>query len=301
MPDNRPISHFLTLGLLALIWGTSFMFVKIALFSITPLSIVALRISIASLVIFVILTQNGLNLPRSPKIWFHCLVIGLLGTVIPFFLVSWSIQYIDSAIAAIFMSLTPLFTLVLAHYMTHDEKISRYKVFGILCGLGGVISLFYGTMAAPDRSELALQGLGALLLTAFFYSLSGIMIKRLKDEESLSISATMLLSSALVITPIAFIIEQPWMLEPSYSSLVSVIFLGVFSTGIATLFLVKLIQQAGATFVSYNTYLIPIVGIFAGYFWLDESLKYSNFISISLIFIGIFLAERWEKRARKRK
>lgn len=300
MGDNRPISHFIILGLLGLIWGTSFMFVKIALTSITPLSIVAMRISIGALVIFIILSKKGLKLPDNLKIWFHCLAIGLVGTVVPFFLVSWSVQYIDSAIAAIFMSLTPLFTLVLAHYMTHDEKISRYKILGIICGLGGVISLFYGTIVAPDRSEFAVAGLIALLFTALFYSIASIMIKKLNRVNALSVSAAILISSAAIISPIALILEQPWQLEVSLSSLASVIILGVFATGIATIFLVNLIHQAGATFVAYNTYLIPVVGILAGYIWLDEALKYSNFASIFFIFLGIFLAEKWEKTARNK-
>lgn len=300
MRDNRPISHFITLGLLGLVWGSSFMFVKIALISITPLSIVAMRISIGALVIFIILSKKGLKLPNSLKIWFHCLAIGLVGTVVPFFLVSWSIQYIDSAIAAIFMSLTPLFTLILAHYMTHDEKISRYKILGVICGLGGVISLFYGTIVAPERSEFAVAGLVALLFTALFYSIASIMIKKLKEEETLSVSAAILLTSTAVIVPIAFIMEQPLQLEITFSSFAAVVFLGVFATGIATMFLVNLIHQAGATFVAYNTYLIPIVGILAGYIWLDEALKYSNFASIFFIFLGIFLAEKWEKTARNK-
>lgn len=298
MTENRVPSHFIYLILLALMWGTAFMFVKFSLDSITPLSLAAGRITIGAIVITAIALKMGARLPRELSQWVLCAAIGITSSVIPFILMNWSIQYVPSALAAICMSLSPLFTITLAHYITHDEKFSANKLIGIMFGIVGVASLFYGTMTEMDSSRIIFLALSGLVTTAFFYALGGVLVKKLKNKDPLSTAPAMLISAALFAVPLALIFEEPWALTPTTSAIYSMLILGIFATGIASLMLFHLTHMAGATFVSYNTYLIPLVGMTAGYFWLDEPLKATYMISVLFIFAGIYLAEKRRKTAK---
>lgn len=295
MTDNRAPSHFIYLALLALFWGSAFVFVKISLDSISPLTLAASRITIGAIVITVITLKVGEKLPQDRGQWLLCAVIGIIGNVIPFFLLNWSIQFVDSSLAAICMSLSPLFTITLAHYMTHDEKFSANKLIGIIFGVVGVASLFYGTMVEVATSTTLLLALSGLLATAFFYALAGVLVKRLKNKNPLSTSSAMLISASVITIPLALIFETPWTLTPTAPAVYSILILGIFATGIAALILFHLTQLAGATFVSYGTYLIPLVGMTAGYIWLDEPLTTTYLVSVSFIFTGIYLAEKRSK------
>ncbi|WP_339860869.1 DMT family transporter [Paremcibacter congregatus] len=292
MTDNRSPLHFFYLFLLALFWGSAFMFNKVAVDSIPPLTIAAGRIFIGALIVTGLALKMGAKLPRGRDQWVQCLVIGILGNVIPFFLVSWAVQHVQSALAAICMSLMPLFTLALAHVMTHDEKFSVQKLIGVIFGVLGIVSLFYGTIREVTPSLTLYLALFGLLATSFFYALCGVLIKNLKNKNPLSTSAAMLIMASVVIIPLALMLEHPWTATPTVDALVATVMLGVFSTGLAAYVLFHLTHITGAVFVSYNTYLIPLVGMAAGYIWLDEALKSTYFISICFIFTGIYLAER---------
>ncbi|MCK5425297.1 MAG: DMT family transporter [Emcibacter sp.] len=299
MTDNRATSHFIYLILLALFWGSAFMFIKISLDSVGPLTIAASRITIGALVLTAISLKMGVKLPKNKSEWFHCALVGITGTVLPFLLATWSIQYVHSALAAICMSLSPLFTMILAHYMTHDEKFSASKLTGIIFGVVGVGSLFYGTMTDVDSSPIMFLALFGLVATSFFYALGGVLIKKLKNKDPLGTASAMLISAALFTIPLALVFEEPWTLNPTAPAIYSILILGIFGTGIAALVLFHLTHLAGAIFVSYSTYLIPLVGITAGYIWLNEPLKETYFISVSFILAGIFLAEKRRKKERK--
>ncbi|VAX02015.1 hypothetical protein MNBD_ALPHA03-329 [hydrothermal vent metagenome] len=292
MTENRAPSHFIYLILLALLWGTAYMFVKIALESIPPLTISAGRTVIGAAIISLIALRMGVKLPEKLSDWGHCTIIGLAGAVIPFFLMSWGLQYVQSSLAAICMSLLPLFTILLAHYLTNDEKFKANKLVGIIFGIIGVSSLFYGTISGLDSSVNLYLALFALLLTSFFYALSGVLIRGLKNKNPLSTSSAMLISSSLITIPLALFFEEPWTISPTSSALYALFALGIFSTGIAALVLFHLTHLAGATFVSHSTYMLPLVGISSGYIWLDEPLKITYVISVLFIFTGIFLAEK---------
>ncbi|VAW05521.1 hypothetical protein MNBD_ALPHA01-65 [hydrothermal vent metagenome] len=296
MTENRAPSHFIYLILLALLWGTAYMFVKISLESVPPLTISAARTTIGAIILTLIALKMGIKLPRELSQWRDCAIIGVAGTVIPFFLLNWSIQYVHSSLAAICMSLLPLFTVVLAHYLTHDEKFKLNKLIGIFFGMIGVASLFYGTMTGVDSGPQVYLALIGLIATSFFYALSGVLIKRLKNKNPISMASAMLIVSSVMTIPLALIFDSPWTITPSLSSIYSILMLGAFSTAMATLLLFHLTHLAGATFVSYSTYLLPLVGISSGYIWLDEPLKITYILSVLFIFIGIFLAENGKIR-----
>ncbi len=274
------------------------MFVKISLESVPPLTISAARTTIGAVILTLIALKMGIKLPRELSQWRDCAIIGVAGTVIPFFLLNWSIQYVHSSLAAICMSLLPLFTIILAHYLTHDEKFRLNKLVGIFFGMIGVASLFYGTMTGVNSGTYTYLALIGLIATSFFYALSGVLIKRLKNKNPISMAAAMLIVSSVMTIPLALIFDSPWTITPSLSSLYSILMLGAFSTAMATLLLFHLTHLAGATFVSYSTYLLPLVGISSGYIWLDEPLKITYILSVLFIFIGIFLAENGKIKTR---
>ncbi len=262
------------------------------------MTIAASRITIGALVIAAFVFLSGGKLPTHASIWKKGTVIGLIGVGIPFVLISWAMQHITSGAAAITMSIIPISVFVMAHFATHDEKMSWMGLFGLLCGIGGIVVLFYDTLKHTDNDALSTYALLAMLISAFGYALSGVMIKRYVKTDAINTSFVMLTTSAIVIWPLVLFFEQPMNMVIGISEIIPILYLGVLATGLTTMVLVMLNQKAGATFVSYNTYLIPIIAVFAGYIWLEEPLKEETFLAIFFIMIGIFISQ---KKTKKRK
>ena len=294
MTDKRPISHYFYLLFLSTVWGCSFLFLKMIAPIVPPLTIAAVRISVGALVIAIYILMKKENFPTHSSIWIKGTIIGIIGTGVPFAFISWSMNYINSGTAAICMSIIPLSVFVMAHFSTHDEKMSWTGLLGIISGICGILVLFYDNLSA-DNSTLATLALLAMLLAAFGYALANILIRRYVKTDPISTAFVILTTSSLVIWPITFIFESP--LDVNYGSveILSLLYLGILPTGIATMVLVTFTQKAGSTFVSYNTYLIPIVGVLAGYIVLDEALKQTTILSILFIAVGIYISQRPKK------
>lgn len=295
MNDHRPLNHYLYLVFLAGAWGTSFMFVKISVATIPPITTAAVRVTVATLILLAVLFYQKKPFPTDPKFWMKASLLGLVGTALPYMLLSWGMQFIGSGTAAICMSFIPLTTFFLAHFMTEDEKMSWRGLAGILMGIVGILVLFYQVAGQDSGTSMSYMALGALLITAFGYALVGVLVKTLGSPSPVKISMAMLLVSALFLWPFALIFEQPWLISPSRESATALLFLSIISTALPTLVMVWLINQAGATFMSYNTYLVPLVGVLAGYVWLDEALKETTLVSLIFILAGIYIAQRKKK------
>lgn len=297
MAENRPLSHYLYLLFLSGVWGCSFLFLKIIAPTVPPMTIAAARITIGALIIVSYVLLKGGRLPTHSSIWLKGSLIGITGTGIPFILISWSMLYINSGIGAICMSVIPLFVFVMAHFTTHDEKMSWAGLLGILSGILGIVVLFYDTLKMSNVDAMGTYALIAMLVASFGYALGNILIRRYVKTEPINTSFVMLTTSAIVIWPLALIFEQPLSIDYGSIEILSILYLGILPTGITTMVLVILTQKAGSTFVSYNTYIIPIVGVIAGYLFLDETLKETTFLSILFIAGGIFIAQRQRVRA----
>ncbi|RMF10846.1 MAG: EamA/RhaT family transporter [Alphaproteobacteria bacterium] len=266
------------------------MFVKIAVTDIPPLSLAAGRVALGAGVLTLVALLQGQRFPRDRTAWLHALIVGIIGTVVPFFLIGWGQQYVDSALAAISMSSVPLFTLPLAHLLTHDEKLAPIKIAGVILGFIGVALLVLASTS--ETLESTPVGLIAILVAAFCYALAGILIRKMPEENAAVSGAMILLTGATVLIALSCLVDRPWRLAPGFEALLSVAVLGVFSTGLATLALVKLIERVGVTFASLNNYLVPVVGIACGVVWLDETLQPSAWIAFTFILVGVYLTSK---------
>ena len=292
----RPVDYLLLL-LLSAIWGSSFLFIKLAVATIPPMTLVAARLVLAALALLVFLAATGRRLPRDPGIWRGFLVVGVIGNVVPFFLINWGEVTVDSSLAAIVLAVMPLATVVLAHIFTADERLTPMKGLGVAVGFGGIVAL-----VGPD----ALTGFGrevvsqlAIAGAACCYAATTVFVRRsrLVDLPPAVNTAGMLVTAAVVAVPLALVADRPWELPmPATGSLLALVVLALLCTSAAFLILFRLLATTGATFVSLLNYLAPVFGVFWGALLLGESLGLDTLGALALIMIGLALAQTRGRR-----
>ncbi len=293
-----PGQRFENLGLLvvlAAVWGASFLFIKVAVADIPPLTLVAGRVLLGCLALLLLLRLVGQALPRDRRLWLDFFVVALVGNVVPFFLIAWGELEIDSALAAILMGATPIAAVLLAHALTADEKLTPGKLAGVSLGFCGVVVL-----VGPE----ALRGLGrelwaqlAIVAAGCGYALGGIYTRRrgLTRLPPSVIACGVLLASSALVLPLALVLERPWRLAPGPDSLLALLALGLLSTGAAYLVLFRLLARAGVTFVALNNYLVPLFGMLLGALLLGEAVPPTALAALGLILLGVGLAQ-WPLR-----
>ncbi len=290
MPPSSHHTNAALLAALALIWGSSYMLIKLGLETLPPLTIAAARIVLAAVVVSAIVWWRGERLPTGLNQWRPFMVMAMLSTVLPYFLIAWGEVRIDSGLTGILLGCMPLTTLVLAHLFTRDERLSRFKVMGLILGAAGL-----GILVGPD----AMAGLGghllgelAVIAAAMCYAATTVYAHRfIRSRPAVSSAATLLVASVIIL-PFALVLDTPWRLEPSALSLAAVALLGIVGTGIATLIYFRLIRGAGATFTSTINYLIPPVSVLWGVLLLGESPTPRMAGAMVLILAGIGLINR---------
>jgi len=271
--------------ILSVLWGGSFFFVGVAVKELTPFTIVLLRVGIAAIALLGVVYLSGLRMPSSPRIWFSFIIMGALNNLIPHSLIVWGQTHIASGLASILNATTPIFSVILAHYLTREESLSKNKLFGIFVGWVGVVVLI---------GFESLKGLGvnvlsqiAVLGAAFSYACAAIYGRQFSNLSPLVVAAGMLISSTVLALPLALILETPVSLSPGWFTIASIIGLAVFSTALAYIIYFKVLASAGATNILLVTFLIPISAILLGVFVLGEQLSTSVFGGMILIFIGL--------------
>lgn len=277
------------LFVLAVVWSGSFPAIKVGVETIPPLTLTAGRILIAALVLTAFTFIRGDGLPRVRRVWVYCLLIGILGNGLPFTLINWGEEYVDSGQAAILMAVMPLVTIVLAHFFTKGDRLSPLKVMGVVIGFTGVVVL-----VGPE----AVKGLGgdvwrqlAISGGAVCYSLTVILTRNMPPSPLIARSAGVVIMGALVMTPAALIVDRPWALEPNTDGLLAMVFLGLFPTALATIVLFHLVQLRGASFVAYSNYLIPVFAVMWGAAFLDEALSPQTGTALLVILAGLVLTQ----------
>jgi len=288
MGSMKP-NEWALLIILSIFWGGSFFFTKIALRDFEPFTLVFLRISIAALILVSVVYLSGRRLPASPKTWLGYIILGLINNVIPFSLIVWGQTRIESGVASILNATAPIFTVLLAQFLTSDERLTIPKIMGVLVGFIGV----YLMMMPELNNGFSWRGLGqlAVLGAAFSYSFAAIFGKRFKHFPAVVNSAGMLLCSSIIMLPLVIIIDAPWSLRPSFEAVSAVLGIAVISTVAAYLLYFHLLSAAGATNVLLVTFLIPVSALLLGVGVLGEVIKFFEYAGMGCIFLGLIIID----------
>jgi drug/metabolite transporter (DMT)-like permease len=282
------LMEWLLLITLSILWGGSFFFVGIAVHALPRFTIVALRVGLAAIALNVIVFAMKLNMPRNWQLWTAFFGMGLLNNMIPFSLIVWGQTHIASGLASILNATTPLFTVIVAHFLTHDEKMTGGRLVGVVVGFAGVV-----LMIGPET----LDGLGtntlaqiAVLGAAISYAFAGVFGRRFRNLgiAPLVTATGQVTASTVVLIPLALLVERPWMLPmPALDVWGAIIGLALLSTALAYIIYFRVLATAGASNVLLVTFLIPISAILLGSTILGEKLDLKHFVGMGLIGLGL--------------
>ena len=268
---------------LVALWGSSFLFTAISVASVDPISVVFYRLVLGGVVLSLVVYARGHKFPRNARIWGGFLLMAIAGNSLPFFLISWGQQTIDSGVAGMIMAIMPLMTMVFAHYFVEGETLNRYKIAGFSLGITGV-TLLLGPVFSGGGQAL-LSGL-AIFTAATCYAVNAILIKRLPRFSPMVGACGVLIMASLVLLPF-WLLLAPQNNSISQDSMLAVIWLGIGPTGIATIVLFSVIDRAGPTFLSTINYLVPVVAFFCGAWLLHEPVSWHHFVALGTILGGI--------------
>ena len=284
--------EWMLLVLLSVVWGGSFFFNGIALREFPTLTIVTARVGLAALALMFLMKMLGQGIKLNRQILKAFFGMSFLNNVVPFSLIVWGQQHIASGVASILNATTPLFTMLVAHWFTTDEKINPRRLLGVLTGMGGV-GLIMG-LDSMESSGFHLLGQSAILLAAFSYGLAGVYGKRFAQLgiSPLATATGQLCASSMILIPLTLWIDQPWtMTIPSFKGIGSLLGIALLSTALAYVIYFRLLKTAGATNLLLVTLLIPVSAIILGVFLLDESLEPQHLSGMAVISLGLLIMD----------
>ena len=276
--------------ILALIWGGSFLFGRILMLEWPPFTVVFLRVFIAAIALwgFIAITRGKVSIPLH--LVSALVVMAILNNVIPFSLILIGQQEIGSGLASVVNAMTPIWTLIIANFFTVDEKFTRLKLAGIICGFIGVAVLIGADLVQGLSASAWAQA--AILGATISYGFATVWGKRFKGTDPIIIATGQLTASSLIILPIVFLIEDPLNLSaPTMEMIISVLGLSVLCSAIAYILFFKILESAGATNLSLVTFVIPPSAIFFGFLFLGETLDYEDVIGVLMIAAGLALID----------
>ena len=288
MRQPNLIDYFL-LTLLALIWASAFFNIKIATYSFGPVTIALLRVFFGAIPVLLLCFYKKIKVEAFSKDWYWFAVIGFINLVIPFFLISYGVKSVQSNLAAILMSTTPLSSTILGHYYTKNEKFNFTKTIGILIGFAGIVYLFSDNLLINESNFFSAI---LILVGSTCYVIGGVLTLKIKEKKNENVTGSILIWAVIILIPLSFFIEKPWTYNPSIQSTISVIYLGLVSTGIAWLLRFKILVDNGLIFQSQVSYLIPIFGTILSYIFLKELITVKVLISLIAVVIGIYFVRR---------
>jgi drug/metabolite transporter (DMT)-like permease len=213
----------------------------------------------------------------------------MINLVIPFFLIAYGVQKVQSNLAAILMASTPLSATVLAHFFTDNEKISLTKILGVLVGFSGIVFLFSDNILINESNFTSAV---LILIGSTFYVVGGLLTLKISNKKNENVTASILIWGTIFLIPITIFTEKPWNLNPSIDSTISLVYLGVVATGLAWLLRFRILKTNGLVFQAQVAYLIPIFGIILGYIFLKELITPKVLISVVAVIIGIYLVKK---------
>ena len=284
---------YLLLILLALIWASAFFNIKIATYSFGPITIAFLRVFFGAIPVLLLCYYKNIKIEAFSKDWHWFAMIGFINLVAPFFLIAYGVKSVQSNLAAILMSTTPLSSTVLGHFYTKNEKFNFIKTFGILIGFSGIIYLFSDNLLIDDNNFLSAL---LILLGSTCYVIGGVLTLKISKKKNENVTGSILIWAIIILIPLVSFIEQPWNVTPRLDSTISVIYLGLVSTGIAWLLRFRILVNNGLIFQSQVSYLIPIFGTILSYIFLKELITTKVLISLIAVSVGIYFVRKADNK-----
>lgn len=273
---------------LSAIWGSSFLFIKVAVETMPAISMTSSRLLLAGIILVCMAGLSKQSIPKGRALWGWIAMAAFFGNALPFALIGWGEEKIDSGLAAILMAVMPLTTLLLAHIFTADEKITLPKAIGVVLGFCGLVVLIGPAKLATLGEETVRQL--AVAAAAVCYGINAIITKKFAGLPPKALAAAVVMTSAIMLLPASFLFDQPLALEPSMLSSLSIVGLAVFHTVIATLLLFALVRRQGASFFAQINFLVPIFGVAWGAMLLAERPSPNAYVALGLILLGIMIA-----------
>ena len=283
------IFDYTLLTILALIWSSAFFNIKIATYSYGPVTIAFLRTFFGAIPVVGLCLFQKIKIEAFSKDWYWFAAIGMVNLVIPFFLIAYGVQKVQSNLAAILMAITPLSATVLAHFFTDNEKIDLKKILGVLVGFSGIVFLFSDNILINENNFTSAL---LILIGSTFYVVGGLLTIKISNKRNENVTASILIWATLFLIPLTIFIEKPWNLNPSIDSTISLVYLGVVATGLAWLLRFRILINNGLVFQSQVAYLIPIFGIILGYIFLKEVITPKVLVAVVAVIVGIYFVKK---------
>ena len=280
---------YLLLTLLALIWASAFFNIKIATYSFGPVTIAFLRVFFGAIPVLLLCYFKNIKIEAFSKDWYWFALIGFINLVAPFFLIAYGVKSVQSNLAAILMSTTPLSSTVLGHFYTKNEKFNFKKTFGILIGFSGILFLFSDNLLIDENNFFSAI---LILLGSTCYVIGGVLTLKISKKKNENVTGSILIWAVIILIPLVSFIEKPWNTIPRLDSTISVIYLGLVSTGLAWLLRFRILVNNGLIFQSQVSYLIPIFGTILSYIFLKELITIKVLISLIAVVVGIYFVRK---------
>ena len=287
---------YILLIILSLIWASAFFNIKIATYSFGPVTIAFLRVFFGSIPVLLLCYLKNIKIEAFSKDWHWFAMIGFINLVVPFFLIAYGVKSVQSNLAAILMSTTPLSSTILAHFYTKNEKFNLVKTIGILIGFSGIIFLFSDNILIDQNNFISAL---LILLGSTCYVIGGVLTLKISNKKNENVTGSILIWATIILFPFVAFLEQPWQSTPRIDSLASVIYLGIVPTGVAWLLRFRILTQNGLIFQSQVSYLIPIFGVILGFIFLDELITTKVLISLIAVCIGIYFVRQGDNKLLK--
>lgn len=284
------LSDYVLLITLAAIWGGSFMVIKLAIETVPPITMTAARVVISAAIFLAIVAITGRRLPGAPHVWGWGFAVALFGLALPFSLIAWGEEKIDSGVAAILMAGMPLATLLLARLTSADEPLTGGKLAGVGFGMVGLVILI-GPQKLTSLGEDMVREL-AIVLASFSYAVNAVVTKRIAGYDPYAVSAVIMIAGTLLLVPASLLIDAPWTLNPTPVAWLALILLGVFATAAGSILMLAILRRQGAGFFGQINFLVPLFGVASGVVVLSERLPASAFLALAVILVGIAIARR---------
>jgi drug/metabolite transporter (DMT)-like permease len=280
------------LALLALFWGSSYLFVKIAVGTIPPLTLIAVRVSIAALLLCAVVRWRGASLPRDGRMWGALLVQGMLNSILPWTLLAWGQQYVASGLAGVLNSTSPIFAFFITLLWTRHEDAGGLKLLGALLGLGGVVLILGVEVLGGLGQQVAAQL--AIVTGAVLYAVAAIYGKRFHGVHPAATAAGTMIWAAAVLVPLSLAVDRPWTLAPSAEAIAATLALSIFSTAGALLIYFRLVRTLGSLGVTSQSYLRSGVSVLLGMLVLGEAFTWTVGVGLVAVIVSVVLINgRW--------